>query len=125
MRIVLVAIGLLLFAGAARADKGVMSGHPLVLYRAYATNPDCTAFGPVEMRLSQPPEHGRVSIHSAGVFPQFPDSNVRSVCNRHRVRGVEATYVSQRGYLGPDYVALEVFYPAGRVVSVRVPIQVR
>ena len=125
MRVVLAAIVLAMFSAAAHADKGVLCGRALKLYHAYSTNPDCTASGTVEMRVSQSPEHGRVSIHRAAVFPRFPDSNVRSVCNRRRVPGVEATYVSQRGYVGSDYVALEVFYPAGRVVSVRVPINVR
>ena len=63
------------------------------------------------MRVAQGPEHGRVSIRSTGVFPRFAEANVRSVCNRRRVPGVQATYVSQRGYGGPDFVGLEVFSP--------------
>ena len=124
MRLLLGVLGLLLSIGAAHAGKVVASGRPLILYHAYATNPDCTSAGAVVMRVAQAPEHGRVSIHQTGVFPQFPESNIRSACNRRRVPGVEAIYVSQRGYLGPDIVVLEVLSPAGRGVRVTLPIQV-
>ncbi|WP_244541632.1 hypothetical protein [Afipia sp. GAS231] len=58
------------------------------------------------------------------MFPSFSEANPRSVCNRRRVSGVVATYVSQRGYLGPDFVVLEALFPAGRGVRVRFPIRV-
>jgi hypothetical protein len=124
MRIGLIVLGLLLSMGAAHADKVVASGRPLLLYQAYSTNPDCSSAGTVVLRIAQVPEHGRVSIRQAGVFPRFPESNPRSACNRRRVSGVEATYVSQRGYLGPDFVVLEALFPAGRGVSIRLPIRV-
>jgi hypothetical protein len=124
MRIGLIVLGLLLSMGAAHADKVVASGRPLLLYQAYSTNPDCSSAGTVVLRIAQAPEHGRVSIRQAGVFPRFPESNPRSACNRRRVSGVEATYVSQRGYLGPDFVVLEALFPAGRGVSIRLPIRV-
>jgi hypothetical protein len=124
MRIGLIVLGLLLSMGPAHADKVVASGKPLLLYQAYSTNPDCSSAGTVVLRIAQAPEHGRVSIRQAGVFPRFPESNPRSACNRRRVSGVEATYVSQRGYLGPDLVVLEALFPAGRGVSIRLPIRV-
>jgi hypothetical protein len=124
MRMAWVALGLLVSAASAHAEKVVASGRPLILYQAYATNPDCTSVGPVVVRVAQPPEHGRVSIRQAGVFPRFPEANLRSACNRRRVPGVEATYVSQRGYTGSDFTVLEVLFPAGRGVRVTLPIRV-
>lgn len=124
MRIVWAALGLLLSFGTAHADKVVASGRPLILYQAGATNPDCSSAGVVVLRVAQAPEHGRVSIRQTSLFPRFSDSNLRSVCNRRRVPGVEATYVSQRGYLGPDFVVLEALFPAGRGVRIRIPIRV-
>jgi hypothetical protein len=124
IRIVWTFLGLLLSIGVAHADKLVASGRPLMLYEANATNPDCTSAGAVVLRLAQPPEHGRVSIRRTGVFPRFAESNLRSVCNRRRVPGVQATYVSQRGYLGPDFVILEALFPRGQGVRVRLPIRV-
>ena len=90
MRIVLTSLGLLLSVVAARADKVVASGRPLMLYEAYSTNPDCSSAGQVVLRVAQSPEHGRVSIRQTGVFPRFPEANPRSACNRRRVPGVQA-----------------------------------
>jgi hypothetical protein len=124
MRIALTVLGLLLSIVSAQADKAVASGRPLKLYHAYSTNPDCSSAGAVVLRVVQPPEHGRVSISQTGVFPSFPESNPRSVCNRRRVSGVQATYVSQRGYLGPDFVVLQILFPAGRESNVSIAIRV-
>ena len=124
MRILLIVLGLFLSTSAAYADKAVASGRPLQLYHAYATNPDCSSAGTVVLRVVQAPEHGRVSVHQTGVFPNFPPSNPRNACNRRRVPGVAATYVSQRGYLGSDFVVLQVLFPAGRESTITVPINV-
>ena len=124
MRTIWIALGLVLSLSPAHAQKVVASGRPLMLYQAWATNPDCTSAGTVVVRVAQPPEHGRLSIRQTGVFPRFPESNLRSACNRRRVPGVLATYVSQRGYVGPDLAVLEVLFPAGRGVRVTLPIRV-
>ena len=113
-RIVWVALGLLLSIGAAHADKVVVSGKPLMLYQASSTNPDCSSAGNVVLRVTQAPGHGRVTIRRASLFPKFSEANPRSACNRRRVAGVEATYVSQRGYLGPDFVVIASFLPDAR-----------
>jgi hypothetical protein len=109
--------------GSAQAGKFVVSGQPLLLYQVYAAIPDCSSVGPIVVRVSKAPEHGRVSIRSSAVFPRFPEANPRSVCNRRRVPGMQANYVSQRGYTGFDLVELEVFFPAGRAFRVHVPIR--
>lgn len=124
MRIVIVALGFLFIAFPAFAEKVVVSGQPLVLYETYVTNPDCSSFGPIVLRVVQSPEHGRVTIRHAGVFPNFPEANPRSVCNRRRVPGIQATYVSQRGYTGSDFALLEAFFPRGRGLRISIPIRV-
>jgi hypothetical protein len=124
MRVAWIALGFLLSIAPAHAEKVVASGRPLMLYHAYATNPDCTSAGAVVLRVTQPPEHGRVSVRPTGVFPRFPESNPRSACNRRRVAGMQATYVSQRGYIGPDHVVLEALFPAGQGRRITVSIRV-
>jgi hypothetical protein len=124
MRIVVIMLGLVVSMASAHAEKVVASGRPLMLYQAYATNPDCTSAGTVVVRVAQPPEHGRVTIRQTGVFPRFAELNPRSVCNRRRVPGIQATYVSQRGYIGSDFIVLEALFPAGRGVRVTLPIRV-
>ncbi|UFZ02906.1 hypothetical protein LQG66_27140 [Bradyrhizobium ontarionense] len=125
MRVLLVVFGLLLSSmGAARAEKVIPSGKPLLLFSASSTNPDCTSLGTVELRVVQGPEHGRVSIRRGGVFPTFAAGNPRSACNTRRVPGIMATYVSQRGYAGDDLVVLEVFFPNGSAKRVTIAIRV-
>jgi hypothetical protein len=124
MRIAVLVLVLLFSFAPAHAQKVVASGRPLMLYEAYSTNPDCSSAGAVVVRLAQGPEHGRVSIRSTGVFPKFPESNPRSACNRRRVAGMQATYVSQRGYTGPDHVVLEALFPAGQGRRITMSIRV-
>jgi len=111
--------------GAAHAERVVASGQPLILFQASATNPDCTSMGKIILRMTQAPQHGRVTIRSAGVFPNFAESNIRSACNRRRVPGIQAVYVSQRGYLGPDFVELQALFPAGTERSLKLSISVK
>jgi hypothetical protein len=125
MRVLFAAFGMLLSVTAAKADLAVVSGKALILRQSYQINPDCSPTGEVIMRVSQAPEHGSVSIRQAGVFTNFTASNPRYACNRRRVRGVIGTYVSRPGYIGSDYVELEVFYPDGGAVRARLPIDVR
>jgi hypothetical protein len=124
MRIVLTVLGLLLSIVSAQADKVVASGKPLQLYQAYATNPDCSSAGTVVVRVAQPPAHGRISIRQTGVFPNFPAVNPRSACNRRRVPGVQAIYISERGYTGADLVVLQALFPAGRGLNITTSIHV-
>jgi hypothetical protein len=100
-------------AAAQHFQKVAASGAPMLLYQAWSVNPDCTPTGTVTMRVVASPNHGRVSIVRAQVFPRFPSYNPRSHCNARRVTGVKAMYVSRRGYTGPDTAAVEVIFPSG------------
>jgi hypothetical protein len=46
-------------------------------------------------------------------FPNFALTNIRSECNRRRVAGAVAYYVSQRGFIGTDSVQAEAIFPSG------------
>jgi hypothetical protein len=106
--------GLVMLSDAALAQSyTVAADHQARVYYTYSTNPDCTSFGQVIVRLTQAPQHGRVTIRNATVYPNFPASNIRSVCNRRRVPGVEAHYIPERGYTGPDSVSFETIFPDG------------
>ncbi|MGJ4993375.1 hypothetical protein ACQR0Z_03090 [Bradyrhizobium sp. HKCCYLS3077] len=124
MRALFVVVSLLLSVVAARAERVIPSGKPLILFNATSVNPDCTALGNVEVRVVQGPEHGRVSVSRTRVFPNYAAGNLRSTCNARRVPGVLVTYVSQRGYVGDDLVVIEVFFPNGRAQRATVAIRV-
>lgn len=101
-------------AAHAQYRKVVPSGKPLMLYRATSVNPDCSASGVVTMRIMEAPEHGRITIRRARLFPTYPESNPRHHCNQRRVESVQAVYTSHRDYTGSDHMAIEIFFPAGQ-----------
>jgi len=121
-------MALALSAGTAQAQyasKVAAAGKPLELYWAASVNPDCSANGTPTIKVTESPSHGRVTINRTGVFATFSAANVRQRCNTRRVAGVKAFYTSQRGYQGPDRVALDVIWPSGRHVRPHISIMVR
>ena len=105
---------LVAWGGTASAQTyNVVSGNAVRLINAISANPDCTSTGRAVVRVTQPPQHGRITIRSAAMFPRFEPSNPRSICNTRRVPGVEAVYVSERGYVGSDSAAFEAIFPNG------------
>jgi hypothetical protein len=115
MRIGLIAV--LQFAPAAaqaqHLTKTALSGKPLKLNFSNATNPDCSSIGETVVRLTQAPQHGKVTISKASDFPGFPKGNARRDCNKKRVAGTQTVYVSERGYTGSDSAAIEIIFPTG------------
>lgn len=109
----------------AQTTYNVVAGHEVRVNWGVAINPDCRSSGQVVMRVTQPHQHGRVTIRSGGVFPNFPASNVRNVCNTRRVPGVEAYYRPEPGYLGFDSVGFETIFPSGDYRTYTANIQVR
>ena len=107
------------------ATKYAASGSPLKLSFLYSTNPDCSSVGPPTIRLTRAPEHGRVTVSQTRDFPNFPVSNIRSECNRRRVPGAVVHYVSQREFLGTDYVDIEVIFVSGTLRQQSYTINVR
>ena len=117
MRLLLIAFVLLLATSTSRAQqtvKAAASGKPLMLYRAYNVNPNCSAEGAVTIKVLVPPQHGRVTVGTARIFPAYPPAHPRNHCNQRRVLGTQAFYTSQRGYAGRDHAVIEVIFPAGR-----------
>jgi hypothetical protein len=129
MRVGTIALMALMLSGVAAearyAYKVAAAGKPLELYWATSVNPDCSSAGAVTVKVVESPSHGRVTISRTGVFPTFSAANVRQRCNTRRVAGVKAFYTSQRGYQGPDRVAIDVIWPTGRYLRHDFSIAVR
>jgi hypothetical protein len=107
------------------ATKYAVSGRPLKLSFFASTNPDCSTVGRPAIRLIRQPEHGRVTVTQTADFPNFSASNIRSECNRRRVAGAAIYYVSQRGFVGTDYVQAEIIFASGNVRQASYTINVR
>jgi hypothetical protein len=126
MRAAIAALSLLMVSGVANAQpRAVLSGATINIYNNAAVNPDCSSAGQIVLRITQPPEHGRVSVKNTRVFPYFPPFNPRSVCNHTRVPGVQLFYISQRGYFGSDSLSFEMFGPNGQSRQFNYDISVR
>lgn len=113
MRTLLVLVTLLVSASSAHAQRTVVNGKTIQLYFFASINPDCSSRGMPTINVTQQPQHGRVRVTRGNDFVTFPESNVRSVCNRRRVSGVGLHYTAQRGYVGPDSVGAEIISPSG------------
>ena len=124
-----ITIALALFSSTAvqaqSATKYAISGRPLKLSFFNSTHPDCSTVGRPTIRLIRAPEHGRVTLSHAADFPNFQANNIRNVCNRRRVAGATIYYVSQRGFVGTDYVQAEIIFASGNLREVSYTINVR
>jgi hypothetical protein len=89
------------------------------------TNPDCTALGDVNIRVTKQPEHGSVETTTTTNFPNYPKESLRYKCNNHKVRGVQVHYKSAEKYTGNDEFDLLVFFPSGVAWEVHYDISVR
>src|SRR5262249_10398940 len=67
-----------------------------------ALNPDCTASGNVNIRVTKQPEHGGIETTSTTNFPGYPKENIRFKCNEHKVKGIQINYKSAAKYVGSD-----------------------
>jgi hypothetical protein len=92
----------------------------------YALNPDCTASGDVNVRVTKQPEHGgTVDITTATNFPGFPKESIRYKCNQHKVKGMQVNYKSAEKYVGDDALDLLILFPAGFAWEVHYDVSVR
>jgi hypothetical protein len=114
-----------LFCAPAQAQRYVPSGGTVKLTFFCNINPDCSASGTPTVRITKPPEHGRVSVSQTRDFCYFQPSNPRSICNTRRVSGIAVRYTAQRGYTGYDSIGAEVFFPGGSMRSGTYNISVR
>ena len=91
----------------------------------YALNPDCTASGNVNVRVTKQPEHGTVEIPTANKFPNYPKEDIRYKCNEHKVKGMQTNYKSAEKYVGDDALDLLILWPAGTAWEVHFDVSVR
>jgi len=91
----------------------------------YAVNPDCSASGDINIRVTKQPEHGAVETAAATSFPNFERENIRYRCNQHEVRGQQVNYKSAEKYIGSDTLELLVLLSGGFAQEVHINIDVR
>src|SRR5262245_9878326 len=103
----------------------VASGTNQRIWFFYAVNPDCSASGDINIRVTKQPEHGTAEIAAATSFPSFARENIRYRCNQQKVRGQQVNYKSAEKYVGSDTLELLVVFPGGFGQEVHFNINVR
>ena len=88
-----------------------------------AVNPDCTATGDVNVRITK--QHGTVETTTSTDYTHFPKENIRFKCNEHKVKGMLVNYKSAEKYTGNDEFDLLILYPGGVAREVHYDISVR
>jgi len=91
----------------------------------YAVNPDCSASGDINIRVTKQPEHGTAEIAAATSFPNFERENIRYRCNQNKVSGRQVNYKSAEKYIGSDTLDLLVLLPGGFAQEVHINMDVR
>jgi hypothetical protein len=107
------------------ATRVVASGTKEKIGGFTALNPDCTASGDGNVRVTKQPEHGTVEISPTSFYPGYPKENIRYKCNQHKVRGQQIHYKSAEKYVGDDTLDLLVLFPGGFARELHVTINVR
>ncbi len=109
----LIAVSAATSANAGWVSKTMVAGSKLELYGYFSVNPDCTSLGDTVIRVATPPAHGVIGVHKGRSFPNFNSSNIRYVCNTHRVPSIIVEYRPQPGFVGTDSVMIEAIFPNG------------
>jgi hypothetical protein len=88
-------------------------------------NPDCSAAGDINVRVTKQPEHGTVETVATTDYTYFPKENIRSKCNRQKVKGTLVNYKAAEKYTGSDEFDLLILFPDGLAWEYHFDIRVR
>ena len=108
--------------GAALADddlndktikKSALGSARIVVGEFYHIERDCSNAGFAQVKLTQQPKHGRVTVIQTKAFPSFDDDNPRARCNQRRVPSVHVRYQANKGFTGADSLVFDVYYSDG------------
>ena len=91
----------------------VASGAKQRMHFYASLNPDCSATGDVNVRVSKQPEHGTVETVARTDYAYYPKENIRSKCNEHKVKGILVNYKAAEKYTGSDEFDLLILFPGG------------
>jgi hypothetical protein len=76
-------------------------------------NPDCSATGDINVRVTKQSEHGTVETIATTDYAYYRKENIRSKCNQHKVKGTLVNYKAAEKYTGNDEFDLLILYPKG------------
>jgi hypothetical protein len=125
--VVLSAAGLLgcQTTGSRTVSPVAVAGLPLRLGHFANLNPDCSPIGEPDVRVVKLADHGVVAVRAGDGYTNFVQANPRNHCNYRPTPGVNVTYTAERGYTGPDTVALDAIFPTGQEQQINYNLNVK
>lgn len=108
----------LIVGGCQSAGTGAFSITVLVdqerkVAQYYSIHEDCSSMGLAVARVINQPMHGTVSIRDGREYPNFPQSNPRSTCNKESVPATLVFYHPAPGYVGSDSFDVDAILASG------------
>jgi hypothetical protein len=94
-------------------DKTTRSGFPIQIALVFVPNPDCTANWNFNLKTTEEPKYGTLKLSRGDIWPRLPASNPNHGRSGKRIQGLRVIYQSNKGYVGPDNVSLDVIFPHG------------
>ena len=88
-------------------------------------NPDCSAVGDINVRVTKQPEHGTLETVATTDYVHYSKENIRSKCNQQKVKGTLVNYKAAEKYTGKDEFDLLILYPGGFARKLHFDISVR
>ena len=95
-----------------RLTLNTLEGKSVRVGAAWHINPDCTVLAVPDVKVLQPPAHGKLSIEKAATFPKSKGETYLK-CNNRKVTGRITYYTPNSGFIGKDRMKLRVSYING------------
>jgi hypothetical protein len=106
-------------------SKIIVAGQRTVIHQSFNLNPDCTATGPITVKVLKKPTNGKLEHPAEQGFPGYKSDNVRSKCNERLSDGTKFYYESNAGFVGTDQVEFQTFSAVGTSIVVRIRLTVK
>ena len=106
-------------------DFTMPTGSSRMVYYSLSVNEDCSSMGDDVIRITTPPTHGRAVVKSGLAHSQFPASNPRHVCNTRARKATTVWYTAGAGFVGDDFLTVDVIAVSGGEKSETISIHVK
>lgn len=106
-------------------SRVALSGQKTRVLTQFHLNPDCTATGPLTLRIVKQPSKGKIEQETGKWTPGFKQDSPRASCNDKMVDGVAVQYTSNESYTGLDEFEVELFTVTGQSKKIRIRVTVK
>lgn len=106
-------------------SRVALTGQKTRVLTQFHLNPDCSATGPLTLRIIKLPSQGKIEQETGKWPPGFKQDAPRASCNDKMVDGVAVHYTSNENYTGLDEFEVELFTVTGQSKKIRIRVTVK